>query len=76
MLVTHSLQHIRTVHVKIYEHILTFVFCLHFVQPTLNPNPRLSNDVVVVNCWAVRQFKGINRGDIVTLMYVNDFQTL
>lgn len=42
------------------------------MQPTLNPNPRLSNDVVVVNCWAVRQFEGINRGDIVTLIDPTD----
>ncbi|RMX58025.1 hypothetical protein pdam_00020404, partial [Pocillopora damicornis] len=37
------------------------------MQPTLNPNPRKSSDVVLVNSWAVRRFEGINRGDIVTL---------
>lgn len=37
------------------------------MQPTLNPNPRHSSDVVLVNSWAVRRFEGINRGDIVTL---------
>ncbi|XP_020626488.1 mitochondrial inner membrane protease subunit 2-like [Orbicella faveolata] len=42
------------------------------MQPTLNPNPHLSSDKVVVNCWAVRQFEGINRGDIVTLIDPTD----
>ncbi|KAL9960131.1 hypothetical protein ACROYT_G033540 [Oculina patagonica] len=42
------------------------------MQPTLNPNPRLSSDIVLVNCWAVRQFEGINRGDVVTLIDPTD----
>ncbi|KAJ7326074.1 Mitochondrial inner membrane protease subunit 2, partial [Desmophyllum pertusum] len=40
--------------------------------PTLNPYPRRSSDSVLVNCWAVRQFEGIDRGDIVTLIDPTD----
>lgn len=42
------------------------------MQPTLNPNPRRSSDVVLVNSWAVRRFEGIHRGDIVTLIDPTD----
>ncbi|XP_068714039.1 mitochondrial inner membrane protease subunit 2-like isoform X1 [Montipora foliosa] len=42
------------------------------MQPTLNPKPHFNSDVVLVNCWAVRGFEGINRGDVVTLVDPSD----
>lgn len=42
------------------------------MQPTLNPKPQFNSDIVLVNCWAVRGFEGINRGDIVTLIDPSD----
>ena len=64
----------RKVNPTAYSHgklcLKVFYFYL-FPKPTLNPKPHFKGDVVLVNSWAVRQFEGINRGDIATLMWVN-----